>query len=73
MEDQVLYNGPEAEVSMPATQFGNVSTQEPSVLLFPCTKYKHPKSLPTGCVLEYAPRTIQLRIITCFLDIILLS
>jgi len=48
MENQVVFKGPENEVSMPATQYGNVTTQEPSVKLFVCTRYKHPQGLPTG-------------------------
>ena len=42
---QTTFQGPPNEVSMPATQFGNVTTQEPSVRLFSCLKYKHPKQV----------------------------
>lgn len=42
---QTTFQGPASEVSMPATQFGNVTTQEPSVRLFSCLKYKHPKQV----------------------------
>lgn len=48
MENAVIYRGPANEVSMPATQYGAVTTQEPSVKLFVCTRYKHPLPLPTG-------------------------
>lgn len=51
MEQQSVYSGPMQEISMPATQFGNVTTQEKSISLFPCTKYRHPKQLPTQRVL----------------------
>ena len=27
MENQIMYNGPEGDISMPANTFGNVSTQ----------------------------------------------
>jgi len=52
MENPVMYQGPKNEVSMPATQYGNVTTQEPSVKLFVCTRYKHPAPLPTGRVIS---------------------
>ena len=52
MENQIVFNGPDDEISMPATQYGNVTTQEPSVKLFRCTKYKHPMPLPTGRVVS---------------------
>jgi hypothetical protein len=47
-----VFNGPDDEISMPATQYGNVTTQEPSVKLFRCTKYRHPMPLPTGRVVS---------------------
>jgi len=52
MENQIVYDGPVTEVSMPATQYGNVTTQEPSVNLFCCTKFKRPMPLPTGRVIS---------------------
>jgi hypothetical protein len=52
MENPLIYQGPTDEVSMPATQYGNVTTQEPSVKLFVCTRYKHPQPLPTGRVIS---------------------
>jgi hypothetical protein len=51
MEKATVYQGPTSEVSMPATQFGTVTTQEPSVKLFECIRYKHPRPLPTNRVL----------------------
>jgi hypothetical protein len=45
MEGASTFAGLSDEVSMPATQFGNVTTQEPSVNLFPCLKYRHPKQV----------------------------
>ncbi len=52
MENPIIYQGPKNEVSMPATQYGNVTTQEPSVKLFECTRYKHPMPMPTGRVIS---------------------
>lgn len=48
---QDVYRGPGQEISMPASEFKMVSTQTRSVNLFPCTKYRHPKQLPTSRVL----------------------
>ena len=52
MENASVFQGATSEISMPATQFGNVTTQEPSVKLFECTRYRHPAQLPTDRVLS---------------------
>mmetsp|Transcript_47971 Transcript_47971/g.150512 ORF Transcript_47971/g.150512 Transcript_47971/m.150512 type:complete len:286 (-) Transcript_47971:34-891(-) len=51
MENMVVYKGPVQEVSMPATEFGKVTTQETSRNLFACTRYKHPRQIPTQRVM----------------------
>ncbi len=48
---QNIYQGSMADISMPATEHNMVSTQARSVNLFPCTKYRHPKQLPTNRVI----------------------
>lgn len=61
---QGVYQGPEREVSMPATEYKGVSTQVRSVNLFPCTKYRHPKQLPTDRVLSTYSISPALRMTT---------
>jgi len=51
MENMVVYKGPVQEVSMPATEFGKVTTQETSRSLFACTRYRHPRQIPTQRVM----------------------
>jgi len=49
---------------MPATEYKGVSTQVRSINLFPCTKYRHPKMLPTDRVLSVYNISPALRMTT---------
>jgi len=64
MDSQDVYHGPTREISMPATEYKGVSTQVRSVNLFPCTKYRHPKQLPTDRVLSVYNISPALRMTT---------